>query len=133
MIAAGIAKSGSQHDDHRPSDGFVVSACFSVRSREPGTSAFKLDATEWRRDALSRVRTRARYVWVAYQNPTQVMKVYYSASPTPSGSPLLEMILPQDLSTVFGGQVYFGITAGTGSCYTQQFLRAMEIHAGPVK
>jgi hypothetical protein len=74
----------------------------------------------------------ARYVWVAYQNPTQVMRVYYSSSPTPPSSPLLEMVLPQDLSTVFGGQVYFGITAGTGSCYTQQFLRFMEINVGPV-
>jgi len=30
--------------------------------------------------------------------------------------------LPVDLSTLFGGQAYFGVTAGTGSCYSQQFL-----------
>jgi hypothetical protein len=38
-------------------------------------------------------------LWVAYQNRTRIMKVFYSATPT---TPLLETILPADLSTLFG-------------------------------
>jgi hypothetical protein len=64
----------------------------------------------------------ARYVWVSYHNPTKVIKVFYSATPAAPSLPLLEMTLPVDLSTLFGGQAYFGVTAGTGSCYSQQFL-----------
>jgi Legume lectin domain len=64
----------------------------------------------------------SRFVWVTYQNTSRVMKVFYSATSTPPASPLLETILPTDLSSLFGGQVYFGVTAGTGSCYSKQYL-----------
>ena len=63
-----------------------------------------------------------RYVWVAYDNPTRIMQVFYSDTQTRPATPLLETILPFDLSTVFGGQAYFGVTAGTGSCYSEQYL-----------
>jgi hypothetical protein len=63
-----------------------------------------------------------RYVWVTYDNPTKIMQVFYSATQTQPATPLLETVLPSDLSTLFGGQAYFGVTAGTGSCYSEQYL-----------
>jgi len=50
------------------------------------------------------------------------MKVFYSATSMPPATPLLQTILPTDLSSLFGGQAYFGVTAGTGSCYSLQYL-----------
>jgi len=63
-----------------------------------------------------------RYVWVTYENTSKIMKVFYSATATPPDAALLETVLPVDLSSLFGGQVYFGVTAGTGSCYSGQYL-----------
>jgi hypothetical protein len=63
-----------------------------------------------------------RYVWVTYRNTSRIMKVFYSAALVPPATALLETTLPADLSSLFGGQVYFGVTAGTGSCYSRQFL-----------
>lgn len=63
-----------------------------------------------------------RYVWVTYRNTSRTMKVFYSATATPPDTALLETTLPADLSSLFGGQAYFGVTAGTGSCYSRQYL-----------
>jgi hypothetical protein len=63
-----------------------------------------------------------RYVWVTYENTSRTMKVFYSATSMPPATPLLQTILPTDLSSLFGGQAYFGFTAGTGSCYSLQYL-----------
>jgi hypothetical protein len=63
-----------------------------------------------------------RYIWVTYENPSKTMRVYYSATQNRRTEPLLEAVLPQDLSSLLGGQVYFGVTAGTGSCYSGQYL-----------
>ncbi|HXM45224.1 MAG TPA: hypothetical protein VN924_28555 [Bryobacteraceae bacterium] len=63
-----------------------------------------------------------RYVWVTYQNTSQTMRVFYSATSARPATPLLETTLPTDLSSLFGGQAYFGVTAGTGSCYSGQLL-----------
>ncbi|HTQ56205.1 MAG TPA: L-type lectin-domain containing protein [Bryobacteraceae bacterium] len=63
-----------------------------------------------------------RYVRVIYHNSSKIMRVYYSATPKPPTTPLLEMVLPTDLSSLLGGQAYFGVTAGTGSCYSAQVL-----------
>lgn len=68
-----------------------------------------------------------RYVWVNYRNSSKTMQVFYSATPTPPERPLLEKTLPVDLSSLFGGQAYFGFTAGTGSCYSGQYLLYFSI------
>ena len=68
-----------------------------------------------------------RHVWIFYQNSTKRMQVYYSATPVLPATPLLETTLTTDLSSLFGGQVYFGVTAGTGSCYSRQFLTYLAI------
>ena len=68
-----------------------------------------------------------RYVWVTYQNANKTIKVYYSATPARPATPLLQTILPTDLSSLFGGQVYFGVTAGTGSCYSLQSLESFGL------
>jgi hypothetical protein len=68
-----------------------------------------------------------RYVWVTYQNTSKTMKVFYSATPTPPATALLETTLPTDLSSLFGGQAYFGVTAGTGSCYSAQYLLSFAL------
>jgi Legume lectin domain len=63
-----------------------------------------------------------RYVWVLYQNSSRTMQVYYNNTKTLPAAPLLQTTLPADLSSLFGGQVYFGVTAATGSCLSRQFL-----------
>jgi hypothetical protein len=62
-----------------------------------------------------------RYVWVTYQRLNRIMRVYYSATPTHPVTPLLQTAFQVDTS-IFERPVYFGITAGTGSCYSHQDL-----------
>jgi hypothetical protein len=66
-------------------------------------------------------------VWVTYQNSSKIMQVFYSATSTRPSTPLLQTTLPTDLSSLFGGKAYFGFTAGTGSCYTQQTLMFFDL------
>ncbi|MGA2133059.1 MAG: hypothetical protein ABSH50_12255 [Bryobacteraceae bacterium] len=73
------------------------------------------------------VPSPSRYVWVIYKNATSLMRVYYSATPTMPSTPLLERVLPQDLSTAFGGQAYFGLTGGTGSCAAVQIINYLGL------
>jgi len=56
-----------------------------------------------------------RYVWVAYSNATNLMEVFYSNTSTRPATPTLELTLPQDISSLCGGQIYLGFSGGTGS------------------
>ena len=55
-----------------------------------------------------------RAVWVDYDNTTKVFSVYYAASKEKPATPILSTTLAQDLSSQFGGLVYFGFSGGTG-------------------
>ncbi len=68
-----------------------------------------------------------RYVWVEYNNPMKALIVYYSTTSTKPATPILTKILATDLSSEFGGQVYFGFTGGTGASYVQQSITAMAV------
>jgi hypothetical protein len=63
-----------------------------------------------------------RYVWVAYSNATNLMQVFYSNTSTRPATPTLEAILPQDISSLCGGQIYLGLSAGTGSLDSTQSI-----------
>jgi hypothetical protein len=68
-----------------------------------------------------------RYVWVVYSNATNLMKVYYSNTTTRPAAPTLEMTLPQDLSSLCGGQIYLGFSAGTGEFVSVQSIDYLAV------
>lgn len=72
----------------------------------------------------SRVGAAAlRYVWVDYDNSTKLIAVYYSATSEKPANPI-EYSTGVDLSTAFGGQVYFGFSAGTDA--TNSSLQSID-------
>jgi hypothetical protein len=68
-----------------------------------------------------------RYVWVVYSNAANVMSVYYSNTTTRPATPILEMTLPQDLSSLCGGQIYMGFSAGTGEFVSVQSIDYLAV------
>jgi hypothetical protein len=68
-----------------------------------------------------------RYVWVAYSNATNVMQVFYSNTSTRPAAPTLELTLPQDISSLCGGQIYLGFGAGTGSLDSIQSIGFLAV------
>ena len=63
-----------------------------------------------------------RSVWIYYYNSTKEMDVYFSDGMTRPATPILTTVLPVDLSSLMGGQVYVGVTAGTGQLGCSQTL-----------
>ncbi len=55
-----------------------------------------------------------RAVWIQYNGAQRTLQVYYAGSNTPPANPILTTVLPTDLSTLLGGEMYLGITGGTG-------------------
>jgi hypothetical protein len=68
-----------------------------------------------------------RGVWIQYNNLTRKLNVYYGNTTVQPALPTLSTVLPTDLSTMLGGQVYFGITAGTGADYAVQQLKYFAV------
>jgi len=68
-----------------------------------------------------------RYVWIVYSNATNLMKVYYSNIGTIPATPTLEMTLPQDLSSLCGGQIYLGLSGGTGAFDSTQIIDHLAV------
>jgi hypothetical protein len=68
-----------------------------------------------------------RYVWIAYSNATNLMQVFYSNTPTRPATPTLELTLPQDISSLCGGQIYLGFSAGTGSLDSIQSIGYVSV------
>ncbi len=68
-----------------------------------------------------------RGVWIEYNDTTQRLNVYYGSTTFQPGMPTLSTVLPTGLSTMLGGQVYFGITAGTGANYSIQQLKYFSV------
>ncbi len=68
-----------------------------------------------------------RFVWVTYNNNTKVMNVYYNRVYQFPSTPTLTTTLPQDLSSLLGGQIYFGFTGGTGGYAVTQSVNYSSI------
>jgi hypothetical protein len=68
-----------------------------------------------------------RYVWVVYGNAAKTMAVYYSNTSTRPATPALELTLPQDISTLFGGQIYLGFSGGTGALDSIQSIDSLAV------
>jgi hypothetical protein len=68
-----------------------------------------------------------RYVWVDYGNAANLMRVYYSSTPARPTTPTLQMTLPQDLSSLCGGQIYLGFSGGTGELDSIQSLERLAV------
>ncbi len=68
-----------------------------------------------------------RGVWIQYNNTSRKLNVYYGNTTVQPTMPTLSTVLPTDLSTMLGGQVYFGITAGTGADYAVQQLKYFAV------
>jgi hypothetical protein len=68
-----------------------------------------------------------RGVWIQYNNTSRKLTVYYGNTTVQPALPTLSTVLPTDLSTMLGGKVYFGITAGTGALYSIQQLKYFAV------
>ncbi len=68
-----------------------------------------------------------RGIWVRYNDNTRLLTVYYGNTTTQPATPALTTTLATSLSTALNGQVYFGITAGTGALYSIQQLRYFAV------
>jgi hypothetical protein len=68
-----------------------------------------------------------RYVWVAYSNARNKMAVFYSNTSTLPATPILEATLPQDISSLCSGQIYIGLSGGTGSLDSIQSIGYLAV------
>lgn len=68
-----------------------------------------------------------RYIWFIYTYANKTVQVYYSDSATRPSNPILQTVLATDLATLFGGQFYVGVTAGTGEFYSTQALVGLDV------
>jgi hypothetical protein len=68
-----------------------------------------------------------RYAWIAYSNAANLMEVYYSNTSTRPATPTLQLTLPQDISSLCGGQIYIGFSAGTGSLDSIQSIGVVAV------
>ena len=76
---------------------------------------------------LSGTNTSYRYAWITYTAGTKMMKVYVSETAAKPSAPTVSARISRDLGTAFGGSVYFGVTAGTGSDYCFQTLEYFNV------
>ena len=68
-----------------------------------------------------------RAVWIQYNGAQRTLQVFYGSTPVKPATPSLSTVLPVDLATLLAGQIYFGITAGTGALYSSQELNYFAV------
>lgn len=76
---------------------------------------------------LAGTKSDYRYAWVKYDNRSKVFAIFVSDTSAIPATPLVSTRLQTDLSTLFGGTVYFGITAGSGLDYAYQTLEYFNV------
>lgn len=72
----------------------------------------------------------AVYVWVDYDGPTNLLKVYVSGTATKPATPLLTQTI--DLVATLGNQAYFGFSGGTGGLSNEHRVLSWSVSSSAV-